>query len=148
MKTWIPFITFWIGCYIGLLGDYEDYVKTFWLGCLFLSAAIFLRNLNIPLREYSKAASPFPITIIIMWIFAISCFALSITEYLYGDDSLAYRIVGAPVVLIIGVPLIFLLIGGLLGGSSSSSSTEKSTTYSVKGTLDGIDFKAKVQKDK
>ena len=124
---------------LALFGDYEGYVQDFWMGCGWLSIAILLGNFD---------PSVFPITIIIMWIFAISCFALSITEYLYGDDSLAYRIAGAPFALIIGVPLIFLLIGGLLGGSSSSSSTEKSTTYSVKGTLDGIDFKAKVQKDK
>ena len=107
MKIFIPFIACMTSFILALFGDYEGYVQDFWLGCGWLSIAILLRNFD---------PSVFPITIIIMWILAITCFALSITAYFYGDDSLAYRIVGAPVGLI-GAFLIFLLIGILLSNS-------------------------------
>ena len=107
MKIFIPFIACMTSFILALFGDYEGYVQDFWMGCGWLSIAILLRNFD---------PSVFPITIIIMWILAITCFALSITAYFYGDDSLAYRIVGAPVGLIGGF-LIFLLIGILLSNS-------------------------------
>ena len=107
MKIFIPLIACMISFILSLFGDYEGYVQDFWMGCGWLSIAILLRNFD---------PSVFPITIIIMWILAITCFALSITDYFYGDDSLAYRIVGAPVGLI-GASLIFLLIGILLSNS-------------------------------
>ena len=143
MKAWISFIAlvisfimmnkyFWF--------DYQTIASDFWLGCMLLSLGIWWGQIG-------DTDDLSPMFIIIYWIIAISFFATGITGYLFGEDSLATKIASAPIILIIGVPLLFLLIGGLLGGLSNSNST-KNTTYSVKGTFDGKNFEAKAKKDK
>ena len=130
--------------------DYDYIALCFWLGLSFISLGIWWGY--IMTDEFGRNHNSIsPMFNIIYWIIAISFFATGITGYLFGEDSLATQIASAPIILIIGVPLLFLLIGGLLsgllGGLSNSNST-KNTTYSVKGTFDGKNFEAKAKKDK
>ena len=130
--------------------DYNDIASSFWLGCMLLSLGIWWGYINTD-EKGRNHNSISPMFNIIYWIIAISFLLTGITGYLFGEDSLARQITSAPIILIIGVPLLFLLIGGLLsgllGGLSNSNST-KNTTYSVKGTFDGKNFEAKAKKDK
>ena len=137
MQVWIYFIALIISLVIAFkytFFDYQFIPASFWTGCTFLLMRIWF---------------DFPSTTpkIIYWFFTITLLLTGITGYLFGEDSLATQIVLTPFNLIIGVVLLFLLIGGLLGGLSNSNST-KNTTYSVKGTFDGKNFEAKAKKDK
>ncbi len=142
MQVWISFIAVIISLIMGfkysIFFDNQFILGSFWLGCALLIMGIWL-------IEPSTMAG------IIYWIITISFLATGIIGYLFGEDSPAAKIAFAPIFLIIGVPLLFLLIGGLLsgllGGLSNSNST-KNTTYSVKGTFDGKNFEAKAEKDK
>tara|TARA_B100000925_G_scaffold280940_1_gene252164 strand:+ start:419 stop:880 length:462 start_codon:yes stop_codon:yes gene_type:complete len=153
MKAWILFIAFFISFILTnkyFWFDQNDSAAYFWLGFSMLSLGIWWGYISTD--EFGKNHnSDSPMFNIIYWIITISFLATGITGYLFGEDSLATRIAAAPIILIIGVPLIFLLIGGLLsgllGGLSNSNST-KNTTYSVKGTFDGKNFEAKAKKDK
>ena len=150
MKVWIPFITLLISVILffkNFLSLGDDVEGLFWFGCALLSLGILWRNLFIDEWGNKHDNGVSPIGNIIYWIITISLLLTGITEYLFGEDSLAFKIAFSPLVLMIGVPLIFLLIGGLLGGLSNSNST-KNTTYSVKGTFDGKNFEAKAKKDK
>ncbi len=143
MKAWISFITLFISFIMMnkyFWFDYEYIASSFWFGCMLLSLGIWW-------GQIADTDDLSPMFIIIYWIIAVSSFATGITGYLFGEDSLATQIASAPIILIVGVPLLFLLIGGLLGGLSNSNST-KNTTYSVKGTFDGKNFEAKAKKDK
>tara|TARA_Y100000768_G_scaffold325250_1_gene262184 strand:- start:68 stop:517 length:450 start_codon:yes stop_codon:yes gene_type:complete len=149
MKAWISFIALFISFIMAnkyFWFDYEYIASSFWFGCWLISLGIWWRYINID--EYRRNHNSIsPMFNIIYWIIAVSSFATGITGYLFGEDSLASQIASAPIILIVGVPLLFLLIGGLLGGLSNSNST-KNTTYSVKGTFDGKNFEAKAKKDK
>ena len=153
MKAWILVIAFFISFIMATkstLFDYQFSASSFWCGCMFISLRIWWRYINTD--EMGRVDDDIsPMFNIIYWIIAISFFATGITGYLFGEDSLARQIASAPIILIIGVPLIFLLIGGLLSkllGVLSNSNSTINTTYSVKGTFDGKDFEAKAKKDK